>query len=65
LTGIKPGGTLPAVNMEFVNREAELRELDGAAKHGGLLVVFGRRPRPARRCTSRSTSSWTGGKTCP
>ena len=43
MTGIKPGGTLPAVNMEFVNREAELRELDGAAKHGGLLVVFGRR----------------------
>jgi AAA+ ATPase superfamily predicted ATPase len=43
LTGIKPGGTMPAVNMEFVNREAELRELDGAAKHGGLLVVFGRR----------------------
>ena len=29
--------------MEFVNREAELRELDAAAKHGGLLVVFGRR----------------------
>ncbi len=34
---------LPAVNMEFVNREAELRELDAAAKHGGLLVVYGRR----------------------
>jgi AAA+ ATPase superfamily predicted ATPase len=29
--------------MEFVNRDAELRELDGAAKRGGLLVVFGRR----------------------
>lgn len=27
----------------FVNREAELRELDLAAKHGGLLVVYGRR----------------------
>lgn len=31
------------MNMTFVNREAELRELDAAAKHGGLLVVFGRR----------------------
>ena len=29
--------------MEFVNRHAELRELDAAAKRGGLLVVFGRR----------------------
>jgi AAA+ ATPase superfamily predicted ATPase len=29
--------------MEFVNRAAELHELDAAAKHGGLLVVFGRR----------------------
>jgi AAA+ ATPase superfamily predicted ATPase len=29
--------------MEFVNRAAELRELDAAAKRGGLLVVFGRR----------------------
>ena len=35
--------TLPVANMEFVNRAAELRELDAAAKHGGLLVVFGRR----------------------
>ena len=34
---------LSAVNMEFVNRDAELRELDAAAKRGGLLVVFGRR----------------------
>jgi len=31
------------MNMTFVNREAELRELDAAANHGGLLVVFGRR----------------------
>jgi len=31
------------VNMEFVNRDAELRELDAAAKRGGLLAVFGRR----------------------
>jgi len=29
--------------MEFVNRDAELRELGAAAKRGGLLVVFGRR----------------------
>jgi AAA+ ATPase superfamily predicted ATPase len=43
LTGIKRGGNLPAVNLAFVNRDAELRELDAAAKRGGLLVVFGRR----------------------
>lgn len=29
--------------MNFVNRSDELRELDAAEKHGGLLVVFGRR----------------------
>ena len=29
--------------MEFVNRDAELRELDAAAKRGGLLVMYGRR----------------------
>ena len=29
--------------MEFVERDAELRELDAAAKRGGLVVVFGRR----------------------
>lgn len=28
--------------MGFANRDAELRELDAAAKHAGLLVVFGR-----------------------
>ncbi len=31
------------MKLDFVNREAELRELDAAARHGGLLVVFGRR----------------------
>jgi AAA+ ATPase superfamily predicted ATPase len=31
------------MRLEFVNRKAELRELDLAAKQGGLLVVFGRR----------------------
>jgi hypothetical protein len=29
--------------MDFVDRDAELRELDAAARRGGLLVVFGRR----------------------
>lgn len=43
MTDIKWEVTLPAVNMEFVNRQAELRELDAAGKHGGLLVVYGRR----------------------
>lgn len=32
-----------AVAMDFVNRVAELAELDAAARRGGLLVVFGRR----------------------
>ena len=31
------------MKLEFVNREVELRELDAAAKRGGLLVVYGRR----------------------
>jgi uncharacterized protein len=31
------------MHMAFANRSAEWRELDAAAKHGGLLVVFGRR----------------------
>jgi AAA+ ATPase superfamily predicted ATPase len=31
------------VKLEFVNRNAELAELDAAALRGGLLVVFGRR----------------------
>src|SRR5208337_803956 len=29
--------------LEFTNRTAELKELEAAAKAGGLLVVFGRR----------------------
>ena len=29
--------------LTFVNREAEIRELDAAARRGGLLVVYGRR----------------------
>ena len=31
------------MKLEFVNRERELAELDEAARHGGLLVVYGRR----------------------
>jgi len=31
------------MKLAFVNREAELRELDMAAKRGGLLIVYGRR----------------------
>lgn len=31
------------MKLKFVNREAELRELDAAAKRGGLLVLYGRR----------------------
>jgi len=41
--GHQAGGQTAGVNLEFVNREAELRELDAAAPRGGLLVVFGRR----------------------
>jgi uncharacterized protein len=31
------------MKLPFVNREAELVELDAAARRGGLLIVFGRR----------------------
>ena len=31
------------MGLEFVDRDAELRELDAAAKQGGLVVVYGRR----------------------
>jgi AAA+ ATPase superfamily predicted ATPase len=31
------------VNMRFVNRVEEMRELDAAAQRGGLLVLYGRR----------------------
>jgi AAA+ ATPase superfamily predicted ATPase len=31
------------VRLEFVNRDAEVRELDAAAKTGGVLVLYGRR----------------------
>ena len=31
------------MRLSFVNRTAELKELDAAARKGGLLVVYGRR----------------------
>jgi hypothetical protein len=31
------------VELDFANRDLELRELDRAAKRGGLLVIYGRR----------------------
>ena len=34
---------LAPMQLRFVNRETELRELDAAARRGGLLVVYGRR----------------------
>ena len=37
------GATVPNMDLPFTNRTAELKELDSAAKAGGLLVVFGRR----------------------
>src|ERR1035437_5462995 len=36
-------GTHFHVKLAFVNREAEMLELDAAARLGGLLIVFGRR----------------------
>ena len=46
------------MNMEFVNRDVELRELDAAAKRGGLLVVFGRR----RVGKTRLLRTWLQGR---
>jgi uncharacterized protein len=34
---------IPTMQLSFVNRKAELKELDQAAAAGGLLVFFGRR----------------------
>lgn len=34
---------MTAMSLDFVNRTAELAELDRAARKGGLLVVYGRR----------------------
>jgi len=46
LTGINDWGTVARMNLPFVDRERELREVDAAAKKSGLLVVYGRRDRP-------------------
>jgi predicted AAA+ superfamily ATPase len=43
MTGIICSVTLPRMKLPFVNREVELRELDAAARRGGLLVLYGRR----------------------
>ncbi|MEK7678339.1 MAG: hypothetical protein AAB676_21115 [Verrucomicrobiota bacterium] len=31
------------MNLEFVNREAELKDLDAVAAKGGVLALYGRR----------------------
>lgn len=46
------------MRLEFVDREAELRELDVAAKRGGLLVVYGRR----RVGKTRLLGQWLEGR---
>ena len=44
-------GTWPAtVNLEFVNREAELKDLDAVAAKGGVLALYGRRRVGKTRC---------------
>jgi hypothetical protein len=43
LTRINDWGTVARMNLPFVDRERELREVDAAAKKSGLLVVYGRR----------------------
>ncbi|HSI85410.1 MAG: ATP-binding protein [Candidatus Methylacidiphilales bacterium] len=37
------GFNLDFVRLSFTNRSAELKELDAAEKHGGMLILFGRR----------------------
>lgn len=46
------------MDLMFVNRAAELRELDAAAEHGGLLVVYGRR----RVGKTRLLRHWLAGR---
>ena len=46
------------MKLEFVNRTDELRELDAAARRGGLLVVFGRR----RVGKTRLLRQWMDGR---
>ncbi len=46
------------MKLDFVNRELELRELDAAARRGGLLVVYGRR----RVGKTRLVRRWLDGR---
>jgi AAA+ ATPase superfamily predicted ATPase len=46
------------MSLAFVNRERELRELDAAARSGGLLVVYGRR----RVGKTRLLRHWIGSR---
>lgn len=48
----------PAMNRAFVNRVNELKELEAAAKVGGLLVLFGRR----RVGKTRLLTHWLAGR---
>lgn len=50
--------TLRPMTLDFVNRDAELRELDAAAAKGGLLAVHGRR----RVGKTRLLVEWLGRK---
>ena len=47
-----------AMELGFVNRTAELKELDALARAGGLLVVFGRR----RVGKTRLLTHWLEGR---
>lgn len=46
----------PLMQLSFVNRRQELKELDAAAAAGGLLVIFGRR----RVGKTRLLANWLG-----
>lgn len=48
------------MRMDFVNRRAELRELDAVARRGGLLVVYGRRRVGKTRLLGRWLESHQG-----
>ena len=48
------------VELPFVNRTQELRELDSAGRRGGLLVVFGRRRIGKTRLLTRWLASHRG-----
>jgi hypothetical protein len=46
--------------LDFVNREHERQELEAAARHGGLLVVYGRRRVGKTRLLRRSVEARQG-----